>query len=176
MKLRIFFVVLAYILQRLLSRSACWSPRSQRPETSRFPSTNTTAGSVLANRPGKSTETPPLPYVLNRADLKFRVTNCDVLGAILIDGETLGGNSTKVSLTTGMTILDARQGSRPLPLLLDNGTHIAVLPGASDFSVSLEAGLPLTIETGRASFALPVPSAGAFAFRSLFPEIAPTCN
>jgi hypothetical protein len=116
---------------------------------------------ALANRPGKSTETPPLPYVLNRADLKFRVTNDDVLGAILIDGETLGGNSTKVPLTTGMTILDARQGTRPLPLLLDNGTHIAVLPGASDFSVSLEAGLPLTIETGRASFALPVPSAGS---------------
>ncbi len=116
---------------------------------------------ALANRPGKSTETPPLPYVLNRAELKFRVTNDDVLGAIQIDGETLGGNSTKVPLTTGMTILDARQGSRPLPLLLDNGTHIAVLPGASDFSVSLEAGLPLSIETGRASFALPVPSAGS---------------
>lgn len=116
---------------------------------------------ALANRPGKSAETPPLPYVLNRAELKFRVTNDDVLGAILIEGETLGGNSTKVPLTTGMTILDARQGSRPLPLLLDNGTHIAVLPGASDFSVSLEAGLPLSIETGRASFLLPVPSAGS---------------
>jgi hypothetical protein len=116
---------------------------------------------ALANRPGKFTETPPLPYVLNRAELKLRVTNDDVLGAILIDGETLGANSTKVPLTTGMTILDARQGARPLPLLLDNGTHIAVLPGASDFSVSLEAGLPLTIETGRASFALPVPSAGS---------------
>ena len=161
MKLRIFFVVLAGILaaptfaQRMLEppQPAAGNVTLSLDEYNRL--------LALANRPGKSTETPPLPYVLNRADLKFRVTNCDVLGAILIDGETLGGNSTKVPLTTGMTILDARQGSRPLPLLLDNGTHIAVLPGASDFSVSLEAGLPLTIETGRASFALPVPSAGS---------------
>jgi Carboxypeptidase regulatory-like domain len=116
---------------------------------------------ALANRPGKAAEAPPLPYVLNRADLKLRVTNDDVLGSIQLEGETLGTNSTKVPLTTGMTILDARQGSLPLPLLLDNGTHVAVLPGASEFAVSLEAGLPLSIETGRASFALPVPSAGS---------------
>jgi len=116
---------------------------------------------ALANRPGKATEAPPLPYVLNRAELKFRVSNDDVFGSVQIDGETLAANSTKVPLTTGMTILDARQGSRALPLLLDNGTHAAVLPGDSGFSVNLEAGLPLAIETGRASFVLPVPAAGS---------------
>ena len=116
---------------------------------------------VLANRPGKSSELPPLPYILKRADLKFRVANDDVLGSIQFEGETLGPNSAKVPLTTGMTILDARHGSRPLPLLLDNGTHVAVLPGESEFSVNLDAGLPLSIETGRASFLLPVPSAGS---------------
>ncbi|HKE07906.1 MAG TPA: carboxypeptidase-like regulatory domain-containing protein [Candidatus Acidoferrum sp.] len=116
---------------------------------------------ALANRPGKKLEVPPLPYVLKRADLKLRVSNDDVLGSIQIEGETLGGNSAKVPLTTGMTILDARQGNRPLPLLLDNGTHVAVLPGESDFSVNLDAGLPLAIETGRASFLLPAPAAGS---------------
>jgi hypothetical protein len=116
---------------------------------------------ALANRPGKRSELPPLPYILKRADLKFRVTNDDVLGSVQLEGETLGANSAKVPLTTGMTILDARHGSRPLPLLLDNGTHVAVLPGESEFSVNLDAGLPLTIETGRASFLLPVPSAGS---------------
>ena len=116
---------------------------------------------ALANRPGKHFELPPLPYILKRADLKFRVSNDDALGSVLLEGETLGSNSAKVPLTTGMTILDARQGSRPLPLLLDNGTHVAVLPGESEFSVNLDAGLPLTIETGRASFLLPVPSAGS---------------
>ena len=116
---------------------------------------------ALANRPGKSSELPPLPYILKRADLKFRVSNDDVLGSIQLEGETLGNAAAKVPLTTGMTILDARHGSRPLPLLLDNGTHVAVLPGESEFSVNLDAGLPLSIETGRASFLLPVPSAGS---------------
>ena len=116
---------------------------------------------ALANRPGKKSDLPPLPYILKRADLKFRVSNDDVLGSVLLEGETLGANSAKVPLTTGMTVLDARQGSRPLPLLLDNGTHVAVLPGESEFSVNLDAGLPLAIETGRASFVLPVPSAGS---------------
>ncbi|HZC66933.1 MAG TPA: carboxypeptidase-like regulatory domain-containing protein, partial [Candidatus Dormibacteraeota bacterium] len=40
-------------------------------------------------------------------------------------------------------------------------THAAVLPGESEFAVSLDAGLPLTIDTGRASFSLPVPAAGS---------------
>jgi hypothetical protein len=116
---------------------------------------------ALANRPGKKFDLPPLPYILKRADLKFRVSNDDVLGSIQLEGETLGSNSARVPLTTGMTILDARHGSRPLPLFLDNGTHVAVLPGESEFSVNLDAGLPLSIETGRASFLLPVPSAGS---------------
>jgi hypothetical protein len=116
---------------------------------------------ALANRRGKKSDLPPLPYILKRADLKFRVSNDDVLGSVQLEGETLGSNSAKVPLTTGMTVLDARQGSRPLPLLLDNGTHVAVLPGESEFSVNLDAGLPLSIETGRASFLLPVPSAGS---------------
>ena len=116
---------------------------------------------ALANRPGKRSELPPLPYILKRADLKFRVSNDDVLGSVQLEGETLGATAAKVPLTTGMTILDARQGSRPLPLLLDNGTHVAVLPGESEFSVNLDAGVPLSIETGRASFLLPVPSAGS---------------
>jgi len=116
---------------------------------------------ALANRPGKRSELPPLPYILKRADLKFRVSNDGVLGSVQLEGETLGATAAKVPLTTGMTVLDARQGSRPLPLLLDNGTHVAVLPGESEFSVNLDAGLPLSIETGRASFLLPVPSAGS---------------
>ena len=116
---------------------------------------------ALANRPGKKSDLPPLPYILKRADLKFRVSNDDVLGSVQLEGETLGATAAKVPLTTGMTVLDARQGSRPLPLLLDNGTHVAVLPGESEFSVNLDAGLPLAIETGRASFVLPVPSAGS---------------
>jgi len=60
-----------------------------------------------------------------------------------------------------MAVLDARQEGKGLPLELDNGTHTAVLTGPADFAVTLDAGLPLSIEAGRASFTLPVPSAGS---------------
>jgi len=116
---------------------------------------------ALANRPGKKSEAPPALYVLKHADLKLRVVNDDVLGSIQFEGETLGSNATKVPLTSGMTILDARHGTKPLPLLLEGGTHTAILPGESEFAVSVDAGLPLAIETGRASFTLPVPTAGS---------------
>ncbi len=116
---------------------------------------------ALANRPGKKSEAPPLPYLLKHAELKLRVVNDGVLGSIEFEGETLSDNITKVPLITGATVLDARHGAKPLPLLLENGTHTAILPGESEFSVTLDAGLPVTIETGRASFSLPVPSAGS---------------
>ena len=161
MKTRLLFIALAF--------SFAIPAFAQRSLESPLPPTGNVTLSLdeynrllaLANRPGKHSELPPLPYILKRADLKFHVSNDDVLGSVQLEGETLGTNSAKVPLTTGMTVLDARQGSRPLPLLLDNGTHVAVLPGESEFSVNLDAGLPLAIETGRASFVLPVPSAGS---------------
>jgi len=115
---------------------------------------------ALASRPGKKTDTPPVPYVLKHGDLKFHVVNDDVIGSIQFDGETLEAHAAKVPLASGMTVFDARHGAKPLPLLLENGIHTAILPGDSEFAVSLDAGLPLSIETGRASFSLPVPSAG----------------
>jgi hypothetical protein len=116
---------------------------------------------ALANRPVRKTDAPPQPYLLKRADLKFRVNNDDVLGSIQFEGETLSANTTIVPLTNGMTVLDAHHGAKPLPLLLENGVHSAILPGESEFAVSLDAGLPLSIETGRASFTIPAPSAGS---------------
>jgi hypothetical protein len=116
---------------------------------------------ALANRFGKKTEVPPLPYLLKRADLKFRVVNDDVLGSVQFEGETLSASTTIVPLANGMTVLDAHHGVKPLPLLLENGLHSAILPGESEFTVSLDAGLPLSIETGRASFTLPAPAAGS---------------
>jgi Carboxypeptidase regulatory-like domain len=68
---------------------------------------------------------------------------------------------SKVPLTSGMTILDAHQNGKGVPLLQENGTHIALLPGPGEFSVALDTGLPLRIEAGRASFSLPVPAAGS---------------
>ncbi|MFI5091839.1 MAG: carboxypeptidase-like regulatory domain-containing protein [Candidatus Acidiferrum sp.] len=115
----------------------------------------------LANKSPKKVETAPLPYTIKRADLKLHVSNETVIGAIQLQGETFQKGETKVALTSGLTILDAHQQGKGLPLEQEGGTQTAILAGPAEFTVDLDAGLPLSIETGRASFNLPAPSAGS---------------
>ncbi len=115
----------------------------------------------LATKSPRRVESAPLSYTIKRGDLKLRVANETVMGTVQLQGETFNKGETKVALTSGMTILDARQESKSLPLEQEGGTQTAILAGPSEFSVILDAGLPLNIETGRASFSLPVPSAGS---------------
>src|SRR5262249_20165445 len=61
----------------------------------------------LATKPSRNIETPPVPYTLKRADLKFHVTSESVEGIVQLQGEILHKGLTKVPLTTGMAILDA---------------------------------------------------------------------
>ena len=115
----------------------------------------------LASKPARKIETPPVPYTVKRVDLKFRVASESVQGTVQLQGEILHKGVTKVPLTTGMAILDARQEGKSLPLELEGGTHTALLAGPAEFALTLDAGLPLSIEAGRASFTLPVPSSGS---------------
>jgi hypothetical protein len=80
---------------------------------------------------------------------------------VQLQGEILHKGVTKVPLTTGMAIFDARQEGKSLPLELEGGAQTAVLSGPAEFAVTLDGGLPLSIEAGRASFTLPVPAAGS---------------
>jgi Carboxypeptidase regulatory-like domain len=116
---------------------------------------------ALAAKPPKKTDIPPLPYSLKHADIKLRVENEGVLGTLQLEGEVFGKGVSKVPLTSGMTILDARQNGKGVPLQQANGTHTALLPGPGEFSVALDTGLPLRIDAGRASFRLPVPATGS---------------
>jgi hypothetical protein len=115
----------------------------------------------LANKSPKHVESAPLPYTIKRGDVKLHVTPETVMGTVQLQGETFNKGETKVALTSGMTILDARQEGHSLPLEQEGGTQTAILAGPAEFSVVLDAGLPLNIETGRASFSLPVPQAGS---------------
>jgi len=123
----------------------------------------------LASKPAKKPETPPLSYSIKRAELKLQVENESVLGSIQLEGEVFKKGEVKVPLTAGITILDAHQENRALPLQQENGTQTAVLAGPSEFSITLNAGLPLGIEAGRASFTLPVPAAGSVQLSLLIP-------
>ena len=115
----------------------------------------------LASKPPRKPETPPQNYSIQCAELKFRVENQSVLGAVQLEGEVFKKGVTKVPLTTGMTTFDARQANKGVPLQQENGTQTAVLSGPTDFSIELNVGLPLRIEAGRASFSLPAPAAGS---------------
>jgi carboxypeptidase family protein len=123
----------------------------------------------LAAKPPKKPDVAPLPYSIKHADVKLRVENDGVRGTVQLDGEVFHKGVSKVPLTTGMTILDAHQNGKGVPLEQENGTHVALLPGPGEFSVGLETGLPLRIEAGRASFTLPVPAAGSVQLALVIP-------
>jgi len=116
---------------------------------------------ALAAKAPKPPDVAPLPYSIKHADLKFKVEHNGVLGTVQLDGEVFKKGMNKVPLTKGMTVLDAHQGGKSLPLQQENGTHVALLQGPGDFSVALDAGLPLRVEAGRASLTVPAPAAGS---------------
>jgi hypothetical protein len=123
----------------------------------------------LAAKPPKKPDTAPLPYSIKHADVKLKVENDCVLGTLQLDGEVFHKGMSKVPLTSGMTVLDAHQNGKGLPLEQENGTHTALLSGPGEFSVELNTGLPLRIDAGRASFSLPVPAAGSVQLALVIP-------
>ena len=129
----------------------------------------------LANKAARKHDVPPVSYTLKRADLKLHVAEGSVLGSVQLDGEIFGKGSAKVPLTSGMTILNAKQEGpngkegKTLPLLQEGSTAMAILSGPAEFSVALDAGMPMTIEAGRAQFSLPVPAAGSVRLSLVIP-------
>ena len=116
---------------------------------------------ALASRKDKQLDSVPLPFVLSRAVFKLRVEDQTLVGSVDIDGALLEKGPVKTPLTTGLTILEAKQSGNPLPLLREGASHAAILNGPGPFAVSLGVASALTIEAGRASFTFPVPLASS---------------
>jgi hypothetical protein len=123
----------------------------------------------LAAKTPKKSDAPPLSFAIKRADLNLHVENDSALGSIQLEGELFKKGVTRIPLTSGITILDARQENKQLPLQQENGFQTAVLTGPSDFSITLSAGMPLRIEAGRATLNLPIPSAGSVQLTLVLP-------
>jgi Carboxypeptidase regulatory-like domain len=123
----------------------------------------------MAGKAVRQHEAPPIAYAIKHAELKLRVGNESVLGTVVEEGEVFSKSAAKVPLTSGLTIFNARQQGKLLPLLQEGSMATAVLPGAQEFSVTLDTGLPLAIEAGRASFSLPVPAAGSVRLSLVIP-------
>ena len=115
----------------------------------------------LAARKPKASEPAPLPFVLSTAAFKLRVEDLSLTGTVEMTGNVLDKGFVKVPLTTGLTLLEARQATNALPLLLDGTRQTAILNGPAPFAVSLSVASALTVEAGRASFTIPVPAASA---------------
>jgi carboxypeptidase family protein len=115
----------------------------------------------LSSRARPAPERAPLPAAVGRADIKVRVDGGMARGSMVLEGEVFHAGVVKVPLISGATILDARMASGPLPLVSENNTHVALIPGPSTFSATLEWAAPLTMTPGRGSFVLPVPPAGS---------------
>jgi hypothetical protein len=113
----------------------------------------------LARRPPQPPDAAPAA-VLASADLRIRVDHDTAHGVFGLAGDVLRGGISRVPLVSGATLLEGRMDGRSLPLTSDGNVHSALLPGPGPFAVTLEWGAPVTFAPGRASFALPVPSAG----------------
>src|ERR1700687_895085 len=124
---------------------------------------------ALATKPPKGTDVAPLPYSIKHADMKLHIEHDGVRGSLQLQGEVFRKGVSKVPLITGMTILDAHQNGKDLPLLQENGTHMALLSGPGEFPAPPDPALPLRIEAGRASFNLPVPAAGSVQLAMVIP-------
>ncbi len=83
----------------------------------------------LAGKPVKTPEAPPVPYAIDRAEFKLRVSGESVTGTLQLEGEIFVKGAVKVPLIAGMTVVDAQVQGRPLPLEQADGTHTAVLTG-----------------------------------------------
>jgi Carboxypeptidase regulatory-like domain len=115
----------------------------------------------LAARNPKPPEQPPLPFVISRAAFNLRVGDESMTGSLDIAGEVLGKGSTKVPLVSGLTVLEAEQSHRPVPLMQDGSMHTVVVTGPSEFAISMSVASALAVEAGRASFTLAVPASGS---------------
>ena len=115
----------------------------------------------LATRQPRPADAAPQPFVLSRAAFKLKLIEQTLVGTVTIDGSLLESGSVKAPLTTGLTILEAKQSGNPLPLLQEGAAHAAILSGPGPFAVSLGVASGLTIDAGRASFILPVPLASS---------------
>jgi carboxypeptidase family protein len=98
---------------------------------------------------------------LSRADIRVRVGGPSARATMRVDGEVFRSGVAKVTLISAATLLDARLDNRPLPVIAESGSHVALLSGPAAFSLTLEVGASLSLTPGRAAFILPVPPAGS---------------
>jgi hypothetical protein len=154
-------LVVAIVLLTLPALSAAQDGPRGGPGTVTMTRTDYDRLIDLAARPAGAPDPIPVPAALTHADIRARVDGLTVRASMQLNGEVFRTGISRVPLIKGATLLEARMGDRPLPILTEGGSHVALLPGASTFSATLEVGTTVTSAPGRGTFTLPVPEAGS---------------
>jgi hypothetical protein len=115
----------------------------------------------LAGRRVPPPDPPPAAAALSRADIQVRVDGATARGTIALRGEVFQTGVARVPLVAGATLLEARAGDRPMPLVVENNIHTALVSGPSVFSTVLQWATTVSYAPGRGSFVLPVPRSGS---------------
>jgi len=115
----------------------------------------------LAARTAPTPAAAPVAAVVSAADLRVTVDRDIARGVFNLAGQVLQSGVTRVPLVNGATLADATSGGRPVPLIADGQTLQALIAGPGPFAIAMQWGGALQFRPGRASFALPVPQAGA---------------
>ena len=123
----------------------------------------------LSARPAKRSDTPPVPFAVQRADMNLTVAGGTALGTVQLEGEVFATGAVKVPLIAGMTLFDARRQAGASPLLWDGASYATVLNGPGDFSLTLDVGMPVVVAPGSASVMVAAPAAGAVRLTMIIP-------
>ncbi|MFN2531788.1 MAG: carboxypeptidase-like regulatory domain-containing protein [Pyrinomonadaceae bacterium] len=115
----------------------------------------------LATKKPTAPNAAPLPFVLSRAVFNLRVEDQLLRGTVEIEGTSLEKGSVKIPLSAGLTVLDASQSNKFLPMSREGDVHSGIISSSGAFSVKLNVASEIASEGGRASFALPVPASGS---------------
>ena len=115
----------------------------------------------LAGRRPAPVGPPPVAGAVTHATISARVDQSTVTATMRLDGEVFVNGPTKVPLIDGATLLDARVGNQPMPLVVEGSRHLGIVPGPAAFTATLQWGAPVVTSAGRGSFSMPVPQAGS---------------
>jgi len=115
----------------------------------------------LASSTRGGSDQAPVAAALTRADIRVRVDAGAARATMRVDGQAFRPGISRLTLIGNAILLDARMDNRALPVVVENGAHVAFINGPSTFSATLEVGSPLSFTPGRGSFVLPVPNAGS---------------
>ena len=95
----------------------------------------------LASRKPRPPDGAPLPAALTRAEIRVRVAAGTVRATMTVDGEVFQTGTVKVPLISNATLLDARIGDRPLPLVAEGNAHVAVVVRSGDVLRDARVGI-----------------------------------